>query len=95
MSDHLPECERWFTDMPEPDECPACEMFRACEQRVLKENFCILSYNHALNTAREAVDRLPAPYKVRGDFDTYSSYNEGRMDMKDAVLSAIDVLRKD
>lgn len=36
MTDHLPECQRWFTDMPEPDECPACEMFRACEQRVLK-----------------------------------------------------------
>lgn len=35
MSDHLPECRRWFTNMPEPDECPACEMFRACEQRML------------------------------------------------------------
>ena len=34
MSDHLPECRRWFTNMPAPDECPACEMFRACEQRV-------------------------------------------------------------
>lgn len=34
MSEHLPECQRWFTDMPAPDECPACEMFRACEQRV-------------------------------------------------------------
>jgi hypothetical protein len=34
MSDHLPECHRWFANMPE-DGCPACEMFRACEQRVL------------------------------------------------------------
>ena len=33
MSDHLPECHRWFANMPE-DGCPACEMFRACEQRV-------------------------------------------------------------
>jgi hypothetical protein len=37
MSEHLPECQRWFTDMPEPDECPACEMFRACEQRVRED----------------------------------------------------------
>ena len=34
MKDHLPECQRWYANMPEPDECPACEMFRACEQRV-------------------------------------------------------------
>jgi hypothetical protein len=33
MSKHLPECHRWFANMPE-DWCPACEMFRACEQRV-------------------------------------------------------------
>lgn len=37
MSDHLPECRRWFTDMPASDECPACEMFRSCEQRVLTD----------------------------------------------------------
>jgi hypothetical protein len=34
MSHHLPECHRWFANMPE-DGCPACEMFRACKQRVL------------------------------------------------------------
>ncbi len=44
MSKHLPECHRWFANMPE-DGCPACEMFRACEQRVL-------------DAAREAVEAL-------------------------------------
>lgn len=47
----------------------------------------------ALDAAREAVAALPATYKVRGDFDTYGPYREGRMDMKDSALTAIDALR--
>lgn len=34
MTEHLPECQRYFTDMPAPEDCPACGMFRVCEQRV-------------------------------------------------------------
>ena len=48
MSDHLPECRRWFTNMPAPDECPACEMFRACEQRVWK-----VAYNQGLGAGSD------------------------------------------
>jgi hypothetical protein len=46
-----------------------------------------------LNAAREAVEAIPALYKIRGDFDTYGPYAEGKADMKDAALSAIDALR--
>jgi hypothetical protein len=46
----------------------------------------------ALDAAREAVEAIPAPYKIRGDFETYGPYAEGRTDMKDAALSAIDAL---
>ena len=61
MSSHLPECQRWFTDMPEPDECPACEMFRACEQRVLGDRdeivgiTAVRSFRAGLDAAEEAV----------------------------------------
>ena len=48
MTDHLPECRRWFTNMPAPDECPACEMFRACEQRVWK-----VAYNQGLGAGSD------------------------------------------
>lgn len=63
MSDHLPECRRWFTDMPEPDECPACEMFRACEQRVEREwiEHCNRMEARALQAARDAVAATDAP----------------------------------
>jgi len=47
-----------------------------------------------LDAAREAVEAIPAPYKIRGDFETYAHYSEGKADMKDAALSAIDKLRK-
>ena len=48
----------------------------------------------ALDAAREAVEAIPAPYKIRGDFDTFGAYNEGRADMKDAATSAIDAIKK-
>jgi hypothetical protein len=47
-----------------------------------------------LDAAREAVDLIPALYKIRGDFETYGPYAEGKADMKDAALSAIDALRE-
>lgn len=49
----------------------------------------------ALDAAREAVEAIPAPYKIRGDFDTFGAYNEGRADMKDAATSAINALKED
>lgn len=53
-----------------------------------------LGQRDGLDAAREAVEAIPAPYKIRGDFETYAHYCEGKADMKDAALSAIDELRK-
>lgn len=52
-----------------------------------------LGQRDGLDAAREAVEAIPAPYKIRGDFETYAHYSEGKADMKDAALSAIDKLR--
>jgi hypothetical protein len=54
-----------------------------------------LGQRDALDAALEAVEAIPAPYKIRGDFDTFGAYHEGRADFKDAALSAIDVLREE
>jgi hypothetical protein len=96
MSDHLPECQRFFTDMPEPDDCPACGMFRLCEQRVLAEreadgpwfrsivHQCCedkqTAYTAGLDAAREAVDGL-------------DKYHHGQISAADAI-AAIDALRE-
>ena len=53
-----------------------------------------LGYLDALDDAHRALDAIPAPYKVKGQYDTYGPYNEGASDLKDAALSAIDKLRK-
>ena len=53
-----------------------------------------LGQRDAIDAAREAVEAIPAPYKIRGDFETYSDYSEGKADFKDAALSAIDALRE-
>ena len=53
-----------------------------------------LGQRDALDAAREAVEAIPAPYKIRGDFETFGAYSEGRADLKDAALSAIDALRE-
>ena len=79
MTQHLPEC--WATYPSDPEAWCICDELRACEQRVL-------------NAAREAVEAIPALYKIRGDFDTYGPYAEGKADMKDLAISAIDVLRE-
>jgi hypothetical protein len=52
------------------------------------------AYQRGLNDAMEAVELIPAPYKVVGNFETYGAYHEGRSDMKDMALSAIDALRE-
>ena len=53
-----------------------------------------LGHRDGYDAAREAVEAIPALYKIRGDFDTYGPYAEGKADMKDLAISAIDVLRE-
>ena len=53
------------------------------------------AYQRGLDAAREAVELIPAPYKVVGNFETYGAYHEGRSDMKDMASSAIDALKED
>ena len=99
MTEHLPECEPCYLDVV---WICICNQLRACEQRVLKdtvpgewhEKRMAWVRKDALDAAREAVEAIPAPYKIRGDFETFGPYNEGRADMKDAALSGIDALRK-
>jgi hypothetical protein len=52
-----------------------------------------LGQRDALDAAREAVEAIPAPYKIRGDFETFGAYSEGKSDMKDTALAAIDALK--
>ena len=48
----------------------------------------------AIDDVHDALEAIPAPYKVKGQYETYGPYNEGASDLKDAALSAIDELRK-
>lgn len=84
MSEHLPECpveKRLRAGKIVGSQTCICAALGACEQRVL-------------DAAREAVEAIPAPYKIRGEFETYGPYAEGRADMKDLAISAIDALRE-
>ena len=100
MTDHLPEC--WAKHESDPPAWCICDELRACEERVLKdtvpgewhEKRIAWVRKDALDAAREAVEAIPAPYKTRGDFETYGPYAEGRADFKDAALAAIDALRE-
>ena len=100
MTEHLEEC--WDTYPSDPPAWCICDELRACEERVLKdtvpgewhEKRMAWVRKDALDAAREAVEAIPAPYKIRGDFDTFGAYNEGRADMKDAATSAIDAIKK-
>lgn len=51
-------------------------------------------YADGMNDAREAVESIDAPYKVKGQDETHDSYHEGKADMKDLCISAIDGLRE-
>lgn len=102
MTEHLPEC--WAKHESDPPAWCICDELRACEERVEESmdrawNQTVqLAVAHTrtatLDAAREAVEAIPAPYKVAGDYSTYGSYHEGKSDMKDAALSAIDALRE-
>jgi hypothetical protein len=54
----------------------------------------VLGQRDALDAASEAVEAIPAPYKVKGQYETHDTYHEGRADFKDAALSVIDALRE-
>lgn len=47
-----------------------------------------------LDAARAAIEAIPDGYKIRGEFESYSTYHEGRSDFKDGALTAIDELRQ-
>ena len=73
--------------------------YRSHDQTLGRDPFCQCAaiteaYQRGLNDAMEAVELIPAPYKVVGNFETYGAYHEGRSDMKDMALSAIDALRE-
>ena len=53
-----------------------------------------LGHDDALDDVQDALQAIPAPYKVKGQYETYGPYNEGASDLNDAALSAIDNLRK-
>ena len=76
---------------------PLC--YRSHDQTLGRDPFCQCAaiteaYQRGLNDAMEAVELIPAPYKVVGNFETYGAYHEGRSDMKDMALSAIDALKE-
>lgn len=52
-------------------------------------------FSEGIDAAQRAVEALPAPYKVRGQYETYGPYSEGVSDLKDVALSAIDALKKE
>jgi hypothetical protein len=104
MTEHLPEC---LINRAYAVRVCICRQLSACEARVIAaaeadEMRCAekvaaayrLGQRDALDAAREAIEAIPAPYKIRGDFETYGNYSEGKTDMKDAALSAIDALRE-
>ena len=108
MTDHLPECifKPEYVDSAKGIRWGGrpciCDELRACEQRVLSLNPVALGVliaqrarERALDAAREAVAAIPADYKIRGEFETYSPYAEGRSDFKDGALAAIDRLREE
>ena len=52
------------------------------------------AYQRGLDAALIAVEAISAPYKVKGQYETHDPYHEGRADMKDLCISAIDALKE-
>jgi hypothetical protein len=96
MSEHLPECQP--KTAPEPPLICICPELVSCEERVRESWYEVQSetwvqgYAAALSAVREAVEAIPAPYKMREDYETFGPYHEGKADMKDLCISAIDAL---
>ena len=105
MTKHRPEC--WAKHPSDPEAWCICDELHACEKRVTAherswENAVIIAragyqdgHAAALDAAKKTVAAIPAEYKVRGDYDSYGPYAEGKADFKDLALSAIDTLRKE
>ena len=91
MSDHLPECESYRTELG--GGC-ICQYVRACEQRVYDERNeawakkCRASERHALDAAREAVEALPTSVTYMGDFAIVKHVD------KEVALAVIDALKE-
>jgi hypothetical protein len=104
MTEHLPECAVAAARPGTFLSC-ICDELRACEQRMLDDDVPAAAYHGqrgyetgyaaALDAAEKTIIAIPAEYKVRGDYNSYGSYAEGKADLKDLALSAIDALRKE
>ena len=100
---HMPECVglQWAYQVP---YC-VCHALSSVQERVTKttthawERFSRdqfdAGFSEGLDAAAKAVDAISAPYKIKGQYETYFPYNEGMSDLKDVALSAIDALRKE
>ena len=66
------------------------------EERLLKIPPSVVAAikSEAYMDAMDAVAAIPAPYKIRGDFETYGPYNEGKADFKDLAISAIIAIKE-
>ena len=102
MTEHLPEC--FSNKLSADSQHCICPELRACEQRMLDDDVPAAAYHgqrgyetgyaDALAAALRAVAAISAPYKVKGQFETYGSYNEGRADFKDLAVAVIDALKE-
>ena len=97
ICDELRACEQrvfalhpeWtMTGLCKPD-CAAC---RRLTELITEWEY---GYEKGLDAVREAVEAIPAPYKVKGQYETYGPHHEGKSDMKDLCISAIDALKED
>ena len=103
MTEHLPECAVSVA-LPGTFTSCICDELRACEQRMLDDDVPAAAYHgqrgyetgyaDALAAALRAVDAISASYKIKGQYETYDSYNEGRADFKDLAVAAIDALKE-
>ena len=66
------------------------------EERLLKipPSVVALIKAEAYMDAMDAVAAIPAPYKIRGDFETFGAYHEGRADLRILAISAIIAIKE-
>ncbi|CAB4184797.1 hypothetical protein UFOVP1482_47 [uncultured Caudovirales phage] len=66
------------------------------EERLLKISPSIVAAikAEAYMDAMDAVAAIPAPYKIRGVFETFGAYSEGKADFKDLAISAIIAIKE-
>lgn len=76
---HVPEC---YT--PWMSEC-ICDALRMCEERVRKENHCLISYNNALDKAKNA---------IAFDIKVSRAFEDREYIQRTEVLAIIDSLKE-